>query len=168
MVILACLMSLLKQIYSLLISIALFVIAVIFFGNLSIVGFFWTVGKIFHKKSIVESIGGLSSYFKRLALGINQVGSVAFQGLLNDTLVEKGLPFGDEDKAISEVLGWNQRYFKLTKKGIYLARVLDWLDKKHCEKTLMQSIEKSKQKLFIFNKLENEKRTGVTSVDSGS
>ena len=105
---------------------------------------------------------GLSGYFFSLALSINQIGAVAFKGLFNDALIKgKGLPFGDEDKQISEVLGWNERYFKLTKIGKLLVKILDSLDPKHCEKTLFNEVEKSKKKVELFNKLENERTRSI-------
>lgn len=106
-------------------------------------------------------MNGLSGYFFSLALSINQIGSVAFKGLFNDSLIKgKGLPFGDEDKQISEVLGWNERYFELTKIGRILVNILDKIDPKHCENTLFKEVEKSRKKVELFNKLENDKIRG--------
>lgn len=119
---------------------------------MSVVGFFWSLFSL--------RFNGLSNYFFKIALSINQVGSLVFKGLFNDTLIKKssGFKFGDEDTQISEVLGWNQRYFGLTKIGQVLVKILDKIDPKHCEKTLFKEVEKAKNKVELFNKLENAKQ----------
>jgi hypothetical protein len=142
----------------------LYILALIIFAILSVVGFAWTIVKMFYKAKFKDAVKGLSDYFFTLALSKNQSGAVAFKGLFNDALIKgKGLPFGDEDKQISEVLGWNERYFELTKIGKYLVKVLNKLDPKHCEKTLFNEVEKAKKKVELFNKLENDKRTSSES-----
>lgn len=141
-------------------SFFLIILAVIIFASLSVVGLVWTFISLFYKTKIKNALDGLSSYFFSIAMSINQAGAVAFKGLFNDALIKsKGLPFGDEDKQISEVLGWNERYFELTKIGQILVKILDKIDPKHCEKTLFHEVERSKEKIELFNKLENE-RTG--------
>lgn len=113
---------------------------------------------MFYKTKISTALEGLNKYFFSIALSINQFGAVAFKGLFNDALIKgKGLPFGDEDKQISEVLGWNERYFELTKTGKLLVKILNKLDPKHCQKTLFKEVEKSEKKVELFNKLENER-----------
>lgn len=138
-------------------SFLLFVLAICIFGVLSVVGFIWTILKLFYKRKISSALQGLNNYFFSLALSINQIGAVAFQGLFNDTLIKgKGLPFGDEDKQISEVMGWNERYFELTKIGKILVRLLNKLDPRHCEKTLFRMVKKSEKKVELFTKLESK------------
>lgn len=150
---------------NLFISFFLFILAEIIFATLSVIGFFWTIFKLFYKTSFKNGINGLSGYFFSLALSKNQSGAVAFKGLFNDTLIKNTkVPFGDEDKQISEVLGWNERYFELTKVGKLLIKILNKLDPKHCEKTLFKEVEKSKNKVELFNKLENAKRTSPKSA----
>ena len=144
-------------IFSIVKSFLLFVLAICIFSILSVVGFFWTIVKLFYKAKISSALQGLNDYFFSLALSINQIGAVAFQGLFNDTLIKgKGLPFGDEDKQISEVMGWNERYFELTKIGKTLVKILDKLDPKHCEKTLFGMVEKSEKKVKLFEELESK------------
>ena len=154
-------MSLLSKLF---ISFFLYILANIIFAILSVLGFVWTIIKLFYKVDLKTAIKGLSDYFFTMALSVNQSGAVAFKGLLNDALIKgKGLPFGDEDKQISEVLGWNERYFELTKTGKYLVSILNKLDPKHCENTLFNEVEKSQKKVELFNKLENAKRTRTES-----
>lgn len=138
------------------------ILAILIFSVLSIVGFCWTIIKLFYKTKIKNALAGLSHYFFTIALSINQIGAVVFKGLFNDALIKgEGLPFGDEDKQISEVLGWNERYFELTKSGKLLVRILDKLDPKHCQKTLFYEVEKSDKKVELFNKLEDERTRSV-------
>lgn len=148
-----CLLKIIKSFF-------LIILAVFIFACLSVIGFVWTIVTLFYKTKIRNALDGLSSYFFSIALSINQAGAVAFKGLFNDALIKgKGLPFGDEDKQISEVLGWNERYFELTKIGKLLVKILDKIDPKHCENTLFYEIKKSQNKIELFNTLENE-RTG--------
>lgn len=157
-------MFLMCQLSRLFLSILLFILALILFAVLSVIGFLWSIAKIFYKVDIKTAIKGLSDYFFSLALSVNQSGAVAFKGLFNDVLIKgKGMPFGDEDKQISEVLGWNERYYKLTKIGKFIVKILNKIDTKHCENTLFKEVEKSKQKIKLFNKLENAKRTRTQS-----
>lgn len=142
-------------------SVLLLIIAIFIFVTLSIIGFIWTIVSIFYKKSILNSLNGLSVYIRSIALSINQAGNVAFQGLLNDALIKKGHDFGNEDEAISEVLGWNERYFELTKIGKLLVKILDKIDPKHCENTLFYEIKKSQNKIELFNTLENERTRSI-------
>lgn len=143
-------------------SFFLIILALIIFACLSVVGFFWTIIKMFYKTKIKTALDGLNKYFFTIALSINQIGAVVFKGLFNDALIKgRGLPFGDEDKQISEVLGWNERYFKLTKAGKLLVKVLNKLDPMHCQKTLFYEVEKSKQKIKLFNTLENERKRSI-------
>jgi len=145
------------EIVRVILSLILVILAVLIFSILSVVGFFWS---LFYLR-----FSGLSNYFFRIALSINQVGSLVFKGLFNDTLIKKssGFKFGDEDTQISEVMGWNERYFGLTKIGKWLVALLDFLDKDHCEKTLFKEVEKSKNKVELFNKLENAKTRSTQS-----
>ncbi len=140
----------------------LVIFAILIFSVLSVVGFCWTIIKLFYKTKIKNALEGLSKYFFTIALSINQIGAVVFKGLFNDALIKgEGLPFGDEDKQISEVLGWNERYFELTKSGKLLVRILDKLDPKHCQKTLFKEVEKSERKFELFKYLENERTRSV-------
>lgn len=116
---------------------------------------------MFYKRKIGNSIDGLAKYFERLALGVDQVGNVAFKDLFDDTLLKKGISFGDEDKAISEVLGWNEKFFELSKAGKILVKILDWIDPDHCQKTLIQAIQKSEDKLKLYKKLQNERKGSI-------
>ena len=143
-------------------SFLLVILAILIFSVLSVVGFFWTTTKLFYKTKVRNALTGLSQYFFTIALSINQIGAVVFKGLFNDALIKgEGLPFGDEDKQISEVLGWNERYFELTKSGKFLVRILDKLDPKHCQKTLFKEVEKSERKFELFKYLENERTRSV-------
>ena len=155
-------MYLLRKLF---VSFLLLILAVAIFACLSVVGFTWSIIKLFYKAKIGKAVDGLGSYFFSLALSVNQSGAVAFKGLFNDTLIKNTeVPFGDEDKQISEVLGWNERYFELTRIGKSLVGVLNKLDPRHCEKTLFKEFEKSKNKVELFNKLENAKRTSTKNA----
>ena len=79
----------------------------------------------------------LDGYFFQTAIDIDRFGNRNLRTLLNLTLItEYGYRFGDERETISSVLGKNQRDYTLTVAGKLLAKLLDWIDKNHCEKSI--------------------------------
>lgn len=81
---------------------------------------------------------GLSNdYFMQTAIDIDKFGNRNFRTLLNYTLIKKtGYKFGDVRETISSVLGKNKIAGTLTKKGIILCNILDFLDENHCIKSI--------------------------------
>lgn len=75
----------------------------------------------------------ISDYFFNIAISIDQLGNVACQGLLNDTLINKeGFKFGNQDETISSVLGRNYQSKTLTILGESIRWILDGIEKDHC------------------------------------
>ncbi len=146
-----------KQIGSFFGSILLIIVAIVLFVILSIVGFCWSFFTLFYKRTIGEALTGAAQYFKAIALSIDQLGNVAFAGLLNDVLIDKTLiklahNFGDEDETISEVLGWNKLTGALSPTGIKLVKILNFIDKNHVEDAAQSAYDKALEKI---NKYEN-------------
>lgn len=83
------------------------------------------------------SIRRLGSYFKAIAISIDQLGNVVMSNLLDDTLIkEHGYKFGNPDETISMVLGINKRDKSLTKWGVRLANILNKIEDNHVEKAI--------------------------------
>ena len=93
------------------------------------------VGWLYSLITLRLSITKLGSYFKTIALSIDQLGNVVLSNLLNDTLIDNdGYKFGDEDETISKVLGVNKANNTLLKTGKALSFILNKIDKNHVEK----------------------------------
>lgn len=101
----------------------LFLIAYILLLPLTIVNFFFVNNK--------------KKYFKSTAVNIDRFGNREFRTLFNRTLIQKtGYRFGDERETISSVLGKNERDKTLTKCGKVLVKILNFIDKNHCIKSI--------------------------------
>ena len=77
-------------------------------------------------------------YFKSSAINIDKFGNREFRTSLNKCLINKNSPFkfGNIDETISSVLGKNKRFGHLTKFGKVICKILDTIDKNHCEKSI--------------------------------
>lgn len=77
-----------------------------------------------------------------LAYSVDQLGNVLAAALFNDILIRgKGKYFfGNPDVTISGVLGENKHRGTLTKLGVYICKVLNWIDKDHVEKARKEEI----------------------------
>jgi Zn-dependent protease len=83
------------------------------------------------------SIKRLGSYWKIIAISIDQLGNVVCANLFNDLLIKKeGHKFGDEDETISMVLGLNKASKTLLPLGKALAWLLNAIDPNHVEKAI--------------------------------
>jgi hypothetical protein len=100
----------------------LFVVAIIVFLPLSVINYFLVKNK--------------NGYFKETAIDIDRFGNRNFRTLLNKTLQKNGYKFGDERETISSALGKNKRDNTLTKTGITICNILDYLDNNHCLKSI--------------------------------
>ncbi len=93
------------------------------------------VGWLYSLITLRLSIKRLGSYFKTIAISIDQLGNVVLSNLLNDVLINKnGYQFGDEDETISKVLGINKANNTLLKAGKSISFILNKIDKNHVEK----------------------------------
>ena len=97
------------------------------------------VGAILYPIGIIYGAGKmavlyLGAILKTFAVGISQFGNVACSELFNDTLIKKGgVRFGNPDNTISKVLGLNKKEGTLTKAGLFVANILNKIDKNHVE-----------------------------------
>jgi len=83
----------------------------------------------------------LSDFFYSLALGIDKVGNVVLQVLLNKFAIVsqkslKSYRFGNINDTISYALAKNWKVGNLTRLGWLLVNLLEWLDEGHMEKSL--------------------------------
>ena len=79
----------------------------------------------------------MDGYFYETAYDIDRFGNHNFRTLLNTTLILKsGYRFGNFNETISSVLGKNERDKTLSKTGIVLVSILDFIDTNHCKKSI--------------------------------
>ena len=83
----------------------------------------------------------LSDFFYSLALGIDKVGNVVLQVPLNAFAILshkslKSYRFGNINDTISYALAKNWRADNLTRLGLLLVNLLEWLDEGHMDKSL--------------------------------
>ena len=87
---------------------------------------------------IVTFKQGLSNaYFKETAIDIDKFGNRNFRTFLNTTMkIKGGYMFGNVNETISSALGKNQRDGTLSWFGKVICKILDTIDKNHCEKSI--------------------------------
>ena len=76
------------------------------------------------------------AYLLFLPLTIFNALNVRKKGYFLDTAINIDR-FGNIDETISSVLGKNQRFGHLTKFGKVICKILDTIDKNHCEKSIV-------------------------------
>ena len=109
------------------INFILFIIALLLFAFLAIIGFVYAVVKNF--------FAGLSQYFWLCALSLDQTGNTFCQHLFNDLLRKpSGHKFGNPDETVSYVLGINKQNKTLYFLGRCIAAIINFIDKNHVEK----------------------------------
>jgi len=87
--------------------------------------------------SLITFRVGLSNYFKRVAISIDQEGNVIMSVLFNDILRKAGgHRFGNPDETISSVLGVNKINNTLTLLGVFISYILNKIEKNHVEKSI--------------------------------
>ena len=85
--------------------------------------------------------GNTKGYFRNTALSIDIWGNREFRTLWNTKLrIENGYEFGKIGETISSALGKNERDKTLSKNGKILVKILDFLDKNHCQKSINENI----------------------------
>jgi hypothetical protein len=93
------------------------------------------------KRKLRYSFKRLDNQFLAIATSIDASGNVVCMDLFNLLLKQKtGYSFGNRRETISSVLGKNQRDGTLTKLGVFVAYVLDKIDKNHCFKSIDESV----------------------------
>jgi len=84
----------------------------------------------------------ISRFLYFLAYSVDQLGNVLCATLFDDLLIkgEDRYKFGNPDITISAVLGENKHRGTLTKAGVLLCKLLNWIDKDHVEKAREEEI----------------------------
>lgn len=82
----------------------------------------------------------IGKYFYGLALALDHFGNVAFDRQLRYLFLTyyHRDPFGNSWETISSVLGKNKRTGNLNQFGRWMCAFLDWLDKDHCKKSIIE------------------------------
>lgn len=106
----------------------LFLLALVLFLPLTIANFM-----------LVACRGKAKGYFMSTAINLDRFGNYEFRSLLNALLIQPHSQsrFGDFEETISSVLGKNLQAKTLTGAGRLLVRVLDFIDKDHCVKCII-------------------------------
>ena len=134
-----------KQLKKLLISLVLFLVAVILSVVLMPVWIIYTLWMIIHRifipdkhSSIEKAIWYLANTIRSVAVGIDQIWNVIGRDLFNKILItEKWYKFWNVQETISSVLWHNEKDRTLTKLGWWLVGVLDKIEKDHCKKSII-------------------------------
>ena len=86
-----------------------------------------------------RKFGNTKGYFRSTALSIDIWANREFRALWNNKLrIDRGYEFGKENETISSALGKNERDKTLSKTGKLLVKILDFLDKNHCQKSIKE------------------------------
>jgi hypothetical protein len=111
----------------------LYIVALILAIILTPIGIFFTFIKSFYKNSFKNAIKNLNSQFRTIAISIDQYGNVVCKDLFNFTLITKDSKylFGHEDDTISKIIGYNKLNNTLSKTGIVIESILNFLDNNH-------------------------------------
>lgn len=90
-----------------------------------------------YKRRWKFSFKRLDQQLLSIATSVDTSGNVICKDLFNLVLIKKGgYEFGNRKETISSALGKNQRDGTLTKLGIIVCNVLDWLDEEHCYRSI--------------------------------
>lgn len=83
------------------------------------------------------SLNRIQGYLLNTAVNMDRFGNYEFRSLLNKLLIQKdGYQFGNFDETISSVIGKNKVANTLSKLGIKLDMILEFLDKNHSVKSI--------------------------------
>ena len=83
----------------------------------------------------------LNGYFREEAVAIDRFGNSQYRSLFNAWFVaDGGYQHGNFNETISSVLGKNEYFGKLTKKGKVLVSILNFIDKNHCLKSINENV----------------------------
>jgi len=109
----------------------LFLVAVALFALVTPIAFFYALLRVVFTKDEFKG------YWKKIAIGIDQLGGVVCAPLFNDIFVKPGgHQFGNEDEVPSSVFGKNKRDGKHYLLGKIVAFLLNVVDKNHVEESI--------------------------------
>ena len=114
-----------KNVFTGLLLFSISIVLIVVTGTL---GFIYGVFHSLFSKGLM----GISTYLTRIAISIDQLGNVIMKELLNVLWLKKdGYKFGNRDETISSVLGKNKLKKKLSKFGVLIDKILDFIDAQH-------------------------------------
>ena len=114
----------------------LVILAKLLYLTVEPINFFYV---IFVKKKF--SWKRLNGYFREEAVAIDRFGNYQYHSLFNTWFVaDGGYKHGNINETNSSVLGKNEHFGKLTKAGKVLVKVLNFIDKDHCFKSINENV----------------------------
>lgn len=152
--------ELFKNIFNVLGSLLLIVLAVLIVVAITPFAFIWKlyVSITEDRRKAREIASGTAVFFIAIASSVDKFGNCAFGGFLNAFLLKKQrYKFGNNYETVSEVLGWAERYNDLTRTGAALVTILDWIDPNHVKKSMLWGVERAQEKTNLFNQLNPPK-----------
>lgn len=138
-------------------GIILFLIAILLSAISLPIGFVYFILKCVFTFQFKKFGIRFNQYFLKMAISIDQMGNVAMQEILNDTLIKnRDYPFGDEDETISSVIGKNLKFGNLTVFGKALNAILDFLDPNHSLNSIeyLTDLKKAEQSQAVNSKTQ--------------
>ena len=92
---------------------------------------------LFNMFFVWKKYGSIDGYFRNTALNIDIWANSEFRAFWNGAMRKKnGYEFGKVGETISSALGKNERDKTLSNTGKLLVKILDFLDKNHCQKSM--------------------------------
>ena len=92
---------------------------------------------LFYRKTIGTGLDDLAIDLKKVNYTLDLLGNVTiFNWLWFLFKTKDGYKFGNFNETISSALGKNERDKTLSKTGKLLVKILDFLDKNHCKKSI--------------------------------
>lgn len=127
-----------KLLISLLVSLLLFLTAIIIYLVVLPCAIFHMILKLTFTKQYVKIIESFTYIFKSHAIGIDQIGNSAFHIFFNDVFIKDKTihPFGKIDETISSVIGKNKIINNLRLEGKILDFIISIFDKNHSIKSI--------------------------------
>lgn len=122
----------------LIVNIILFFVAVFLLSTVGVFGIIYAI--IFTSRNFtkISFIKYWTDLIYSINIGIDRIGNVLLSVFMNRfTLIDKNIyPFGDVRHTISHCLAVNYFALNITKFGIWIVRVLEYIDDRHMEKSL--------------------------------
>lgn len=115
----------------------LYILSIILSAILLPFGFLFGFIKQIYKRQFFRSFRVMDAKFFNLAASIDRYGNICCAELFNAILIKDSVYlFGNGQETISSVLGRNLEDGKLTRLGFWLHKLLCWLHKDHCVKSI--------------------------------
>ena len=122
-------------------NILLLLIALLLAAIMIPIGFLITPIFVFVQSGADEAFNKIGSYFKGIAIVIDQTGNIVLEYAFNTWLIKvSGYQFGNSQETISSVLGKNLVAGTLSMTGLWLANLLDSIQSNHCINSINNNI----------------------------